>query len=175
MTAKIDPAAAATAAATQNTDPTNKENKPGFFMRCVKNIRNCCCLPETIPLSVGVLLTGVGIGLLAAGTVATGGALAAVGLTVGLVGVVINAIRINQSSCASYDLGNTAPPPSGDSSAADGLGDIKEGPDRETGYQEGTPQLVLEDEPERPRGLLPPISFTVDDKMEGDLHPEMSL
>ena len=102
----------AAAAGTQNTAPTPTENKKSFFMRCVTSIKNACCLPETIPLSVGVVLTGVGIGLLAAGTVATGGALAAVGLTVGLVGVVINAIRINQSSCASYDLGNTATPAS---------------------------------------------------------------
>ena len=81
MTAKIDPAA--TAAATQNTAPTPTENKKSFFMRCVTSIKNCCCRPETIAVAGAVTLT-VGAGLVIAGVVATGGALAAVGLAVGI-------------------------------------------------------------------------------------------
>ncbi len=46
-----------------------------------------------MPLAVGVVLTGVGIGLVAAGTVVTAEALAAVGAIVGFTGVVIHALR----------------------------------------------------------------------------------
>ena len=167
---------AAAAAATQNTTPTSTENKQSFFMRCVKSIKNCCCKPETLAV-VGAVTVAVGAGLVIAGTVATGGALAAVGLAVGIAGVVIHAIRKDQSSCDSYDLGNTPTPENPDTpSAADAPAGRKEGPARETGYQEGTPQFVLEDspEPERPRGLQPTISFTLDD-MEDDGRPVLNL
>ena len=141
-----------TATATQNTAPTPAENKKSFFMRCVTSIKNCCCKPETITVA-GAVTVAVGAALVIGGVVATGGAVAAVGLAVGIAGIVMSALT-NKTK------GDAAP-----SSA--------ETPDvhpRETGYQGGTAQLVFDDspEPERPRGLEPTISYTLDD-MEDDI------
>ena len=99
--------ATATATATANTASPD-EKKQSFFMKCVTGIKNCCKHPETMMGAAGAAALVVGTGLIIGGVVATGGALAAVGLAIGFGSIVLSAIRLTKSESSEISSPKTS-------------------------------------------------------------------